>query len=614
MTSHTLPDLIARLYAKMPEVISSTPSATNPFLGSVSLLLGSTSTTFLVVILTSAALIYCNSLKHKLQDISIRLSDGTIKKLIPHRGTTYWFEHDRRDDSKQQKHTKTAKSSSDISSTAGSETSEQRALRRQMTSIGRFALRSQTKRNPCIVTFFVASSNPKGQRGIDREELEELWSNRVMEKHERFHSRISSDDDRYFEVIDKDEAQQITEVAHPSVYRKELEERIVKYLTSDLEVDKMLWEGQVSTGLLGSSGAISKEQISDRNLMDTCDTETIKLFRIHHAIADGVSMGVVLADASDEADKLDGLVKAEVEKRKRRNEQRSVLERAARWLLMVIMFYIVGGIKAVVLQAWRMFHSINPFDSIIAQSKIPAGKRTVAWRPIGPVDEMKKIAKAISKRTTINDVSVFLVTASIKRQLAWHYEQMEENQKLSMPSHINICVPVHLLGGALVDPATGKRVPVGNKIGAFVAAIPTAEKDTKHPAAGRVKKCSTALTEQKTTPAPLIAWAAAKFFSDYAPLSIAKYTMRHTNGQSAAVVSNVKGFPFKTHWNRRRNEFLCAFLPLPPGIPIGCVVQSYGGEMSFSIDADKRAVPDAGLFADWMLEEYERLKEEVLGA
>ena len=192
-----------------------------------------------------------------------------------------------------------------------------------------------------------------------------------MEKHERFHSRISSDDDRYFEVIDKDEAQQITEVAHPSVYRKELEERIVKYLTSDLEVDKMLWEGQVSTGPLGSSGTISKEQISDRNLVDTCDTETVKLFRIHHAIADGVSMGVVLADASDEADRLDGLVKAEVEKRKRRNEQRSVLERAARWLLMVIMFYIVGGIKAVVLQAWRMFHSINPFDVIIAQSKTP---------------------------------------------------------------------------------------------------------------------------------------------------------------------------------------------------------------------------------------------------
>ena len=33
--------------------------------------------------------------------------------------------------------------------------------------------------------------------------------------------------------------------------------------------------------------------------------------------------------------------------------------------------------------------------------------------------------------------------------------------------------------------------------------------------------------------------------------------------------------------------------------------------MSFSIDADKRAVPDAGQFADWMLQMYEQLKEDA---
>ena len=107
----------------------------------------------------------------------------------------------------------------------------------------------------------------------------------------------------------------------------------------------------MSTGPLGSSGAISNEQIRKHLLMETCDTETLQLFRVHHAIADGVSMGVVLADASDEADELDGLVMAEVDKRRRRNEERSILERATRWILMVMLFFIVGGIKAVLLQA-----------------------------------------------------------------------------------------------------------------------------------------------------------------------------------------------------------------------------------------------------------------------
>jgi len=230
----------------------------------------------------------------------------------------------------------------------------------------------------------------------------------------------------------------------------------------------------------------------------------------------------------------------------------------------LVFYYIIGGIKALVLQTWRTFHSVNPFDPIIAESKCPAGKRTVAWRAFGSVIEMKEVAKAVSKKTTINDVSVYIVTAAIKRQLAWHYEQANASGN-TMPHHVNVCIPVHLLGGALVDPKTGDRVPLGNKIGAFVAAIPLAEKDD-NPATGRLKTCSAALKEQKSTPAPLIAWRTAKLLADYAPNSIAKYAMRNTNGQSAAVVSNIKGFPFQTHWNSRCVEFLCAFLPLPPGM------------------------------------------------
>lgn len=358
-------------------------------------------------------------------------------------------------------------------------------------------------------------------------------------------------------------------VCHPKIYRKELQERIEKYLTSDLKVAERLWEGQLSTGPLGSSGAISHEQIAERRLMDTCETETLALYRVHHALADGVSISVVLADASDEAEELDSLVMEEVNKRRRKNERKSILEKTFLALAALILFYIVGGIKAIILQTWRMFHGVNPFDPIIAQSKCPAGKRSVAWRVFGSLDEMKKVAKAVSKKTTVNDVSVYLVTAAIKRQLDWHHEQQigtNSTVPRAIPSHVNVCVPVHLLGGALVDPKTGNRVPLGNKIGAFVAAIPMAENNPKRPAAGRLLKCSTALNEQKTTPAPLIAWRTAKFLSEYAPNSIAQFAMEHTNGQSAAVVSNIKGFPLKTHWNNRCVEFLCAFLPLPPGM------------------------------------------------
>jgi hypothetical protein len=73
-------------------------------------------------------------------------------------------------------------------------------LHRSLSSIGRFALKSQTKRNPSIIAFFVSISNEKGQKEVGLEEFGELIQERVMTNHERFRSKICADDDRYFEV------------------------------------------------------------------------------------------------------------------------------------------------------------------------------------------------------------------------------------------------------------------------------------------------------------------------------------------------------------------------------------------------------------------------------
>lgn len=73
-------------------------------------------------------------------------------------------------------------------------------LRRQMTPIGRFALLSQTERNPSIISFFVALANKKGAKPIGIEEFEKLWRTRVMSKHERFKCHVSEADNRFFEV------------------------------------------------------------------------------------------------------------------------------------------------------------------------------------------------------------------------------------------------------------------------------------------------------------------------------------------------------------------------------------------------------------------------------
>ena len=74
-------------------------------------------------------------------------------------------------------------------------------------------------------------------------------------------------------------------------------------------------------------------------------------------------------------------------------------------------------------------------------------------------------------------------------------------------------------------------------------------------------------------------------------------------------MSNVRGYDRKLHINGMEIQSAVGFLPLPPGIPVGLVVQSYAGTMSLTVTAEKWAVPDADQFLSWVLEEYRRLGE-----
>lgn len=71
-------------------------------------------------------------------------------------------------------------------------------IHRQLTSLGRFTLRSQTDENPSNISFFVAFAHDE-KDALPVQDFQQLWMNRVMSHHERFHFAID-DDDHYFKV------------------------------------------------------------------------------------------------------------------------------------------------------------------------------------------------------------------------------------------------------------------------------------------------------------------------------------------------------------------------------------------------------------------------------
>ena len=357
----------------------------------------------------------------------------------------------------------------------------------------------------------------------------------------------------------------------------DLSKRIEEMLTSTLDVHEKLWEVE----LLPSSNE---------------EEETIALFRVHHCLCDGVSLSVALGDVADESGKIQSRIQHEVLQMKKKLSQTK-----SYFFKVIICYYIIGSIVALSLQFWRLITSTNPFVNLTKQSGT-GGRRTVAWKYLASMDEIKKVIKSIDPSITVNDLGVFLTSAAISRRIA----QIDT----SVPSSVNITMPVHTRGGVLLPGQS-----LGNHIGAFVTSVPCKKVSSKtchkDELVERLKTTSNRCKEGKYTPAPFIAHSMCKFISRYFPSSIAKWTLRNGNANSVAIVSNIRGFPFPVHWFGRRVEYMNAFLPIPPGIPIGVCLQSYANEVSFTVTADQHIIPNAAEFASWIKQEYQQLKEQT---
>jgi hypothetical protein len=86
-----------------------------------------------------------------------------------------------------------------IDKTGEGEKKKPGVIQRQLTSLGRFTLRSQTDENPSIITFFLALVHDS-DKGLSLHDFQSTWQKRVMEIHERFSCQISEEDDHFFEV------------------------------------------------------------------------------------------------------------------------------------------------------------------------------------------------------------------------------------------------------------------------------------------------------------------------------------------------------------------------------------------------------------------------------
>lgn len=511
-------------------------------------------------------------------------------------------------------------------------------LRRRMTPVGRFSLLSETKSNPSVPVLVLALSG----KPLSADKFRDIYHNRkIGEKHDRFRSVITKDDTTHFSLIPSIKFEpQISEVlSYPMVYRTELKDWIIDSLLLDpFDLSKSLWQAKTTTGgFLGQSGAIPPPSIKESD----DSVESLILFRAHHCMADGVSLGAIFVDLMDEKEELEELISTKVAAFKKQRKKKSFFYR----LFVLFYYWGWGSIKSFAYQFYlyyanlktMLFHS-NPWKQLKKaydeQKKTTRTEdmapRTLSWVQVCSVDEVKTVADYFSakgSKVTINDIFCSCISAAIAKLISFH-QSRHPDMKLSLP-FLNLVMPVHMFGGVLLPGQS-----MGNKIGAMISRMPgqsNKSNDEKMDPGERLLRVHQILNSRKQTPAAVWSYLLAKLIgsigvgrtSIHGRLDsiedsdsgggLLPWIFEKSHANASAVVTNMRGPENVLHLDGRRVEATLGFLPLPPGIPLGMVVQSYANRISLTVMAEPWAIPDvvSDQFVSWVVEEYQALKREA---
>ena len=515
----------------------------------------------------------------------------------------------------------------------------------QMTAIGQFSMLSETPWNPSLVAVAITL---KGYAPYTVQDFVRQWRARNMaERHPRFtwtvrdgsFDTVNGSSTRFTLPISEGLAPPQPSSSSPHSVRKDILGRIANMQFTMLDLTQSLWRAQVipvirsaidfadraigTTNTTGSDGGDGDGGgRSDRK--DGTITRSMLLFTSHHALADGVSLAAALADMADEADDIRETVRAAMVQRKIQRKSQSLWQRLVKLLSWGVWFLwgsMIAWFHQVQLLLLSWLWDRNPWIALHKLVSPEEPSRTVSLTRAGSLEEAKWTADVLSRKTkskiTVNDVFVAAITGAVARQLQHHRRVLEAKQPiddldghtvkrhlLAKQEHMTVVVPVHLSGGFLLP-----NQSVGNNIGAFCARVP-GESDRLTPEQ-RLARVHRSLRTIKNTPAPYLSHWVAKASSKILPASWASYLYRRANAGATVVITNVRGYPKAMHYRGREVESVYGFIPIPPGIPIGVVVQSYNGRMTLSLTAESWAVPDGDQFMAWALEEYMALVEET---
>ncbi|MBF0200048.1 MAG: wax ester/triacylglycerol synthase family O-acyltransferase [Desulfamplus sp.] len=236
-------------------------------------------------------------------------------------------------------------------------------------------------------------------------------------------------------------------------------------------------------------------------------------------------------------------------------------------------------------------YTVMPADPRTAFKGSLGVQKRVTWTDPIPLDNIKKVGKAIST-TTLNDVLVATVTGAMRRYLKTRNTPVNELD-------LHVAVPVNVR-------KPGTEFELGNKFSLVFLRLPVYLEDPVL----RLKEVKRRMDELKVSPDPYINFGLLSTIGAL-PTKLAQKTAQIFGNKASGVLTNVPGPRDPLYFAGKRISNFMFWVPRSGMIGLGISILSYNGNVTIGIASDEKLMPDPENLLEGVEKEFNELIDLV---
>ncbi len=458
-----------------------------------------------------------------------------------------------------------------------------------MSNVDNFWLQLDTPTNLMEITGFMLFDKP-----FDMERLYTTFENRLL-NFRRFRQRIvepiAGVGTPHWELDPNfDIRSHIIRIALPAPGDKKALQDLLSDLTSaPLDRSKPMWAMYIIENVDGDGCAMFQ--------------------KIHHVIADGISLIYVLLSMTDMEADAPWPEKKPEEKKKPRALADTLIKKA---LQTATTAATVGGIIAkegakaiadphqfvntlkfgatmgVDMSAVLLKLLLLPSDPKTTFKGKLGVRKAVAWSEHIDLKEIKAVGKAVNG--TINDVLVTCMTGALRKYMIGKGDKIHNlDIKVAMP--VNVRKP-------------GTEFELGNKFSLILLALPIHLEDPIL----CLREVKRRMDHLKKSPDAFVGFQSLNAIG-MSPSKIAKMGADFFANKTSAVFTNVPGPPIPLYFAGREIKDMMFWVPRSGDVGTGISILSYNGKVKLGLAIDEKLVSDPETILESFLAEFNNLKE-----